>query len=336
MNLIIKKLKQVNNCFLNNDEKNFILSLDNKTKFINKKKKGLLIMNASHFYFLHQLFLINSKIFHDYEFDGIWVSPVVRRSNNIFGFISYKLRLFFSSLLYRKWSKLYKAIGIQRTFNISQIDISDYQRKQSYKNAKFFLREEIKKKFVFNNLRCGDLINDTYLRFFKKVKITNDIETKYNVMQIFEYMFRFNNFLNKKIKTYDMLFPIQASFVSNGYLVRYFLKYQKKVIGGWNFSQYIKKFSKSDYLHHYKWENYKKLFSRLKNKKKKLLLAQKFLNKRFSGGVDQTNYYMKRGSYSNVSKIKKKYIFQNKKKINCIIFSSMFCRLAICFWGYSF
>jgi hypothetical protein len=39
MNLIIKKLKQVNNCFLNNDEKNFILSLDNKTKFINKKKK---------------------------------------------------------------------------------------------------------------------------------------------------------------------------------------------------------------------------------------------------------------------------------------------------------
>lgn len=281
-------------------------------------------MNTSHFYFLHQLFLINSKIFHDYEFDGIWVNPVVRRSNNIFGFISYNLRFFFSSLLYIKWSKLYKAIGIKQTFNISQIDISDYQRKQSYKNAKFFLRTKIKKKFMFNNLICGDLITDTYLRFFKKVKIINNTEANYNVIQIFEYMYKFNNFLNKKIKTYDVLFPIQASFVSNGYLVRYFLKYKKKVIGGWNFSQYLKKFSKSNNLHHYKWENYKKLFSKLKNKKNKLLLAQKFLNKRFSGGVDQTNYYMKRGSYSNVSKIKKKYIFKNKKKINCIIFLPCF------------
>ena len=146
MNLIVKKLIQLNNCFLNKDEKNFILSLKNKIKFIDKKKGGLLIMNASHFYFLHQLFLINSKIFQDYKFDGIWVNPVVRRSKNIFGFISYKVRFFFMFLLYLKWSKLYKAIGIERTFNISQIDINNYQRKQSYKNANFFLKKKIKKK----------------------------------------------------------------------------------------------------------------------------------------------------------------------------------------------
>ncbi len=66
MNLIVKKLIQLNNCFLNKDEKNFILSLKNKINFIDKKKRGLLIMNASHFYFLHQFFLINSKIFQDY------------------------------------------------------------------------------------------------------------------------------------------------------------------------------------------------------------------------------------------------------------------------------
>ena len=156
------------------------------------------------------------------------------------------------------------------------------------------------------------------------MQITNDNESKYYVEQIFDYIFRFNNFLINRIKTYDMLFPVQASFVSNGYLVRYFLKYQKKVIGGWNFSQYIKNFSKSDYLHHFKWENYKIIFSGLKKKKKKLLIAQNYLNKRLSGGVDQTNYYMKKGSYSNSLKRKKNYLLKKEKKINCIIFLPCF------------
>ena len=47
------------------------------------------------------------------------------------------------------------------------------------------------------------------------------------------------------------------------------------------------------------------------------------MNKRLSGGVDQTNYYMKKGSYSNSLK-RKKLSFKKEKKINCIIFLPCF------------
>ena len=132
MKLMIEKFKQIKNCFLNNDEKEFINLYKNKIKYLDRKKKALLIMNASHFYYLHQFFLINSKIFEEYKFDGLWVYPIVQKSRGIFGYLSYKLRYFFSYLLYMKWSKLYKAIGIEKTYNISYFDISHLQKKKKY------------------------------------------------------------------------------------------------------------------------------------------------------------------------------------------------------------
>ena len=121
-----------------------------------------------------------------------------------------------------------------------------------------------------------------------------------------------------------MLLPIQASFISNGYPVRYFLKKNKYVIGGWNFSQYIKKFTKTDFLHHCKWEDYQNIFSKLDAKRNKLTLANKYMNKRFSGGVDKTNYYMKKGTYTKLNQIDQKYLIQENKKIDCIIFLPCF------------
>ena len=74
-------------------------------------------------------------------------------------------------MLYLKWSKLYKAIGIEKTYNISTFDISYQQKKKSLLKSKLFLNRKVKKKFIINNIRCGDLISDTYLRFFRKVRI---------------------------------------------------------------------------------------------------------------------------------------------------------------------
>lgn len=281
-------------------------------------------MNASHFYYLHQFFLINSKIFEEYKFDGIWVNPVVQKSRGIFGYLYYKLRYFFSYLLYLKWSKLYKTIGIEKTYNISSFDISYQQKKKSILKSKLFLNTKIKKKFMINNLRCGDLISDTYLRFFEEVQIRKNNKSQYHIEQIFKYVYRFDNFFKKKLRNYDLLLPIQASFITNGYIVRYFLNKKKNVIGGWNFSQYIKKYTKTDYLHHCKWENYQNIFSKLKEKGKKLKLAHKYMKKRFSGEVDQTNYYMKKGTYTKFDRKDQKYLLQQYKKIDCIIFLPCF------------
>ena len=54
-----------------------------------------------------------------------------------------KLRYFFSYLLYMKWSKLYKAIGIEKTYNISYFDISHLQKKKSILNT---YKKNLKKK----------------------------------------------------------------------------------------------------------------------------------------------------------------------------------------------
>ena len=199
-----------------------------------------------------------------------------------------------------------------------------YKKKKSILKSKLFLDTKVKKKFIINNLRCGDLISDTYLRFFKKVQIRKNNESQYHIGQIFKYIYRFDNFFKKKLSNYNLLLPIQASFITNGYPVRYFLNKNKNVIGGWNFSQYIKKYTKTDFLHHYKWENYQNIFSKFKAKNKKLKLAHKYIKKRFSGEVDRTNYYMKKGTYTKFNRIDQKYLLQQNKKIDCIIFLPCF------------
>lgn len=322
MNIFLEKIRQVKNCFLNKDEKKFINLLKKNLKINKKNKKALLIMNPSHFYFMHQFFLINSKIFSKYEFEGIWINPVVNRSNSFLGYLSYISRYFFSFLLYLKWKNLYYAIGVSNTKNISLIKVEKKIHKTLENNSRKFLEFKIKKKFRYNQIICGDLIYDSYLRFFNKVKIDKKNDIVFPISQIFLYLKRFDIFFKNNFFKYDLLLPIQASFVGNGYPVRYFLKKNKKVLGGWNFSQYIKKYSKNDYLHHYKWENYKSLFMKMKGKKDKIILAKDYLKKRFKGGVDQTNYYMKKGSYDNSNY--KKNDKNLEKKIECIIFLPCF------------
>ena len=50
-------------------------------------------------------------------------------------------------------------------------------------------------------------------------------------------------------------------------------------------------------------------------KRNKLTLANKYMNKRFSG-VDKTNYYMKKGTYTKLNQIDQKYLIQENKKID--------------------
>ena len=78
-------------------------------------------------------------------------------------------------------------------------------------------------------------------------------------------IFRFNNFLINRIRLTTCFFQFMPHLLA--YYQLDIFKISKKVIGGWNFSQYIKNFSKSDYLHHFKWENYKIIFSGLKKEK---------------------------------------------------------------------
>ena len=82
MNIFLEKIRQVKNCFLNKDEEKFINLLKKILKLIKKNKKALLIMNPSHFYFMHQFFSLILKVFSKYEFEGIWINPVVNRSNS--------------------------------------------------------------------------------------------------------------------------------------------------------------------------------------------------------------------------------------------------------------
>ena len=69
-----------------------------------------------------------------------------------------------------------------------------------------------------------DLIYDSYLRFFNKVKIDKKDDIVFPISQIFLYLKRFDIFFKNNFFKYDLLLPIQASFVGNGYPVRYFLK----------------------------------------------------------------------------------------------------------------
>ena len=311
---LIEKIVQLRKYFFFLDELFFLRKVK---KYIilnkNKQKLALLIMRFDYFYFVHQFLLMNSNYFKNYSFDGIWITTIYCKKNTKFQKIIFKIRLLLDFCLYCKWKVMYKSIGVRNFIYINNDPnkINDIIKK----NASEFLSTKALKNYYYKNIKAGDIIFDSYLRYYNKIFIDKNKKTEFQISQFFYVIQNINNKLKNKLKNYELLMPIQSSFL-HAYPIRLFLDYKKKVVGGWNFSQYVKIFSKDDDLHHYKWENYKTNFSKVLNKNKAKIDAKKKLNHRLQGGIDETNYYMKKSSYgTNMKKL---------KKFDCVIFLPCF------------
>ena len=143
----------------------------------------------------------------------------VRKRNLILEILNEFYNSFLLFFTYRKWSKLYKSIGIQ---NIEKINSSYFLKKKINCNNFFFKNKSDVINFKISNIYVGDILYDTYLRFramptlFLKDYFLQNLISKSNSI-IFNL-----KALVKKYK-FAYFFTSYSSYIHHGLPVRFFL-----------------------------------------------------------------------------------------------------------------
>ena len=146
-------------------------------------------------------------------------------------------------------------------------------------------------KIKYKEIVIGDLLYDTYLRFYKKGTLDkNDI----NLIFLFVRVFSQIEFLEKFSKNIDIYLTGYSTYTNSGLPVRVFLKRNVEV---YSFSEIIqgKKLSFEDYLQVKPHWNYKNKFSLLQEKEEKIKLGTSLIKNRMKGHMDLS--YMKCNPY---------------------------------------
>lgn len=289
--------------FFDSNEKALLNKVDQpKTQSYSCTKDIIVIQApADHYYLcLYGMLVANIKKSNTIGISAIYSDIfTIRPAKKIF-ILSSIIYFFDSLLIKRKWKKLYPAIGVDSFVAIDRANI--FQKIKYMFNAfkvwrKFKTKEQILN-FSINNIECGDLIYDTYLRY--EVRPTVDIADSRLIYYIYKSYCVLNSLTKltstKSVKAY---YSSYATYIQHGLPVRYFLKEGIEVVTSGNLQQKFKKLSLHDYYHTAPHLTYETVFTNLSNKDLKIQAGLKLLNEKFAGVISQANSYMKKSVFSD-------------------------------------
>ena len=246
--------------------------------------------------------MLKYKLLKNSQFIGIYT--ITLNSYNKFYFFSeviYKIKnKIFNYLLFNKWKKLYSSIGVNTEYNVNKIK-NNYFSNDKIVN-RIFLNLKNKKsvlKIKYKNILIGDLIYDSFIRYgkcptlniksiFLKIIIKKSIE-------VLDYCF-----LNLKRSEIDGYYTSYTSYINHGLVVRYFIKIGVPVISSGSRFSYFKKLNSNNFKHTENFINFKKEYKKLKNKKDKILEANKLLERKINGQNEISSNYLNNISYKNI------------------------------------
>ena len=119
--MIIKLIREIKqNFFLDKYEKNFIKNYVNKSKKT-KSKVIFVYIAPSYYHLLHLAYLTKCTKFSEYEVVGIYncdLMPKWKKGNYFIEFLVFKKKEFFNFFFQKKWILLYRAIGINKFYDL--------------------------------------------------------------------------------------------------------------------------------------------------------------------------------------------------------------------------
>ena len=131
-----------------------------------RKKKFILVQTPPDYYYLaYYKILISENFFSSYHLIGLWpyFQRPIRKRYFVIEILHEVYNRFFDAIIFYKWKKLYRAIGIETIEKLNvpltfskKFQINKYKK---YLNKKNFLN------FNINGINIGDILYDTYLRF---------------------------------------------------------------------------------------------------------------------------------------------------------------------------
>jgi len=216
--------------------------------------------------------------------------------------ILYPFRILYSilnsMLIKRKWTRLYTAIGVNSFYFLDRVSLFKkiYFLKKSLTVWKGLRTKEDLIALSIDDLYCGDLIYDTYLRY--RIRPTVDLSSPYLLYYIYKC------FCVKEAATrlaeetgISYYFSSYSTYIQHGVPVRIFLKRGVNVYTSGNFQQRFKKLQVTDHYHTAAHSKYLPLFKTLTNREEKVREGRKLLINKFSGVIDKATGYMKKSAY---------------------------------------
>lgn len=289
---------------LDKNEQQFIKEFPSKENQSNKQSGKIILfqMPMDYYYLAHFALIAKQYKLKGYKLVGLWPMNVYPKTKNNYGCLK-NIRIdILNSLQYtilkHKWIKLYRSIGIENCIDLDQISL--LKKIQSNKKAQLIFSSLTNKDSLYNlnlnDLNCGDLIYDTYLRF--RAESTIDIHDSFLKHLIYKSLvanIRVSEYCNKNgVKKF---YSSYSSYIQHGIPVRTMLKRNVAVFTDGNLSQYGKKVTLEDYYHTANYHNYRNDFALLTQQADKLAQADDMLKKRFSGNIDSVTSYMKNSAY---------------------------------------
>ena len=307
MKSIIRKIQRIYN--LQELDKNEIEFSRNSIPYNNhlsSDKKSHVVFQMPMDYFYVGLFSIIGNELSQQESmtkTGLWPLQIVEWGDKEEGsIIRIVIRYFVKKITVRnlkmKWCRIYSGGGFKENIDINKINIfvkifnsfKAYWIWKSIKSKKELLE------LVIDDIHCGDLIYDTYIRFRVKPTVDlDDLYLYYTIKKCIDTQYEMKHLL--KIHNVDTFFSSFSSYIQHGIPVREALKAGVTVYTAGTLSQYFKRLSIDNTCHLPNYPEYAVNFSLLNDKEIKLIEAKNKIEKRFSGHIDSATKYMKTSAY---------------------------------------
>lgn len=225
----------------------------------------------------------------------------VGESKSLLGFISF--RLFINRLAGGKWVSLYNSFcdGVgYRSTGLSFLvgDVIDLCR--AFACWRSLSDKTALTSLVIADIRVGDLINDSFLRF--KPAPTVDIGDVYLLAVIWQAYRDIRRAKDYFSRVRPLLYLTSyTTYVQHGIAVRVALQCGVQVFSFSNYQEFAKRLSMKDWVHTSNPDGYAAEFLLLGNSDQKLAEAEEVLSARMTGGIDSAIAYMKKSAYAESS-----------------------------------
>ena len=276
--------KYLSKLLLDKNEKKFI----NFSKLYKKKSKyNVLVVVPEEYYYVCYNYILSKERLKNYNIYGFWPYFInLTKKRNFEKFHRFKTKIFYK-FLKKKFLKIYHSFNFLKIWELDELKNKYISKKEDReiinKSNKIYKKIHNKKEILslkIENIYCGDLIYDSYVRF--RNEPTPDINDKFLKEIIYLSILAIRCY-KKLQKTYQFkyFYTSYASYIQYGLLVRVLLRSGVKVFSGSTLSQYNKALSKKDYFHVDNYRKFQKIFKEKTDKKKKILEGKNFVNKIF-------------------------------------------------------
>ena len=286
---------------LDSNEKKFIRDSPfiDKSK-VSHRKRVILIQMPMDYFYVSLFSLVGQQLSQQFNGQriGLWphnILPFPRLENiTALGRIVWSFLKKFSQLLeQKKWSEVYRGIGIVGDIGLDQV--SSLVKMQNERSAhRIWSSLESKRQLIdliLNGVHCGDLIYDTYIRFRARPTVKlDDPYLEYLIEQCLNAQLRIRTYLTEH--NVAVLLSSFSTYIQHGVPVREALRSGVTVYTAGTFVQYLKRLDKENPLHVPNYQDYASAFAVLNDKAGKLALAKRQLEERFVGHIDGAIRYM--------------------------------------------